>query len=104
MTCDPREVGGALYANPPQLAAIPRAPVYLCYWRADAAPALAVLRLDELGFYALSAIDGRKTCAALHRALGGVGPTSPGFLRALDQLAAIGVVGFAGRAPRGRQP
>jgi hypothetical protein len=104
MTCDLREVGGALYANPPRLAAIPRAPAYLCYWRADAAPAITMLRLDELGFYALAAIDGRKSCAVLHRALGGAGPTSPGFLRALDQLAAIGVVGFQGRAPRGKRP
>jgi hypothetical protein len=92
MTCDPRAVAGALHASLPRLAAIPRAPAYLCYWRADAAPAIAILTLDALGFYALSRIDGSATAAAVHRAVGGAGRTSPGFLRALEQLAALGVI------------
>ena len=94
MTCDPRAVAGALHASAPRLAAIPRAPAYLCYWRADASPAISILALDALGYYVLSRIDGRATAAAVHRALGGTGRTSPGFLRALDQLATLGVIGL----------
>jgi hypothetical protein len=98
MTCDPRTIVGALTTAAPRLDQIARAPTYLCYWRADATPAIAIVQLDELGYYALSLIDGRHSAAALHRALGLTGKTSAAVLRGLEQLAGLGIITL--RAPR----
>lgn len=91
MSCDPRAIAGALTSRVLTPDAIPRAPTCMAYWRADS---LAILALDELGYYLLSRIDGKTSAAALHRALGLTGKTSPVVLDALTQLAALGVIGF----------
>jgi hypothetical protein len=103
MTCNPRAVAAALHASAPRLGEIPRGPVHVCYWRAGAAPEIAILELDALGFYTLSLADGRRTAAALHRALGGIGRPSAGFLRVLGELAALGVISLGSSGSLGRQ-
>jgi hypothetical protein len=92
MTSDPRAVTSALNAPTPELAAIPRTPGFLCYWRADGSPQVAILRLDELGYYALGLVDGVRTAAGVYLGLGGKGRPHATFLRLLGELATLGVI------------
>jgi hypothetical protein len=92
MTSDPRAVATALQARTPELAAIPRAPAYLCYWRAEGSRHIAILELDELGFYALSLVDGQRTAGRVYRDLGGAGRVNRTFLRLLGELETLGVI------------
>lgn len=92
MTSDPREITSALSARIPELAAIPRTPGFLCYWRAEGSPQVAILRLDELGYYALGLVDGVRTAAGVYLGLGGKGRPHTTFLRLLGELATLGVI------------
>lgn len=98
MTSDPQAVARALQAGAPELAAIPRAPSHVCYWRTDAGPEVSILQLDELGFFTLSAVDGKRTAAEVYRALGGGRRPPAGFLRILGELQTIGIIAL--RRPR----
>jgi hypothetical protein len=98
MNCDPRAVERALRQSVPRLDRIRRERRYYCYWRPENAVEIHVLDLDEFGYYALSFVDGVRSTAGLSHQLGGSRRPSPGFLRSLCQLAAVGVVAFEGRS------
>jgi hypothetical protein len=91
--CDPREVAGALWERAPlaELVAL-RRETYLCYWRPADADDARIVELDAFGFYALALVDGVRTTAALHRALGGTGRPTRGFLALLERLATAGLI------------
>ena len=99
MRCDPRKLAVALRERSPRLEAVAAGTFHLCYWRNGARPELHILELDELGFYLLSLADGEHTAADLSRCLQGGRRPSPQFLRALGDLAALGVLTF-GKSPR----
>jgi hypothetical protein len=92
MTCDPQAITAALQPSAPDLAAIPRAPAHVCYWRSGDSPEVAILRLDELGYHTLLLVDGVRTAAEIYRALGGGRRPSDGFLRVLGELQTLGIV------------
>lgn len=103
VSCDPRALAAALQApgrgdDEPELAAVPREPAYLCYWRADTGPEIAILQLEELAFSTLSLVDGRRTAAELYRALGGGRRPTSAFLQLLGELQTLGIVAL--RRPR----
>ncbi|TMQ07946.1 MAG: hypothetical protein E6J90_41925 [Deltaproteobacteria bacterium] len=91
MTSDPQVIAAALQTSAPDLAAIPRAPAHVCYWRPTANPEVSILKLDELGFFTLSLIDGVRTAAEVYRALGGGRRPSAGFLGVLGDLQKLGI-------------
>jgi hypothetical protein len=106
MTSDPQAVAAALRAGvlddeadlPAKLAAIPRAPAYLGYWREPAGPVVSILQLDELAYFTLSMVDGVRTASEVYRALGGGRRPTASFLRLLGELQTIGIIGL--RRPR----
>ena len=97
MTSDPRAITSALNAPAPELAAILRTPGFLCYWRAEGSPQIAILQLDELGYYALGLVDGVRTAAAIYLRLGGKDRPHATFLRLLGELATLGVIALRPR-------
>ncbi|MEO7736246.1 MAG: hypothetical protein ABIY55_35130 [Kofleriaceae bacterium] len=96
MTSDPRAITRALNARTP-VATIPRTPGFLCYWRAEGSPQVTILRLDELGYYALGMVDGVRTAAGVYLGLGGKGRPHATFLRLLGELATLGVIALRPR-------
>jgi len=92
MTSDPKLTAAALQDDAPDLSVIPRIASRVCYWRTDAGPEVATVSLDELGFAALSLVDGVRTAAELQRALGGGRRPSPALLRVLGELQTLGVL------------
>jgi hypothetical protein len=70
-------------------------PRHFCYWRQGAAAELHILELDELGFYLLSRADGQHSVADLSRLIGGGSRPAKGLLKALGELASVGVLAFA---------
>ena len=97
MRSDPRIVRAMLQEKSPRLDEVPLGKYYFSYWRASAAAEMHILQLDELGFYLLSLIDGKRSAADLSRMTGGSRRPPKSFLKALDQLAGIGIVSFDGR-------
>lgn len=98
MTSDPRVVAAAITGAAPDLAAIPRTRFLVCYWRAGDGPRVEIVQLDELGFFALSLVDGVRTAAEIYRGLGGGRRPSARFLEVLGELQTIGIVVL--RTPR----
>jgi hypothetical protein len=94
MQCDPQGVAPILFQRVPELDQVPLGTRYYCYWRPSNAVEIRILKLDEFGYYALSFVDGVRTAAELSLLLGGGRHPSPGFLRSLSELAAIGILGF----------
>jgi len=92
MTSDPKLTAAALQDDAPDLSVIPRIESRVCYWRTDSGPEVVTLSLDQLGFAALSLVDGVRTAAELQRALGGGRRPSPALLRVLGELQTIGVI------------
>lgn len=98
MTSDPQAVAAALQTGALEVAAVPRAKSYAGYWRTDASSEVNILQLDELGFFTLALVDGKRTAAELYRGLGGGRRPPPSFLRLLGELQTLGIVGL--RRPR----
>lgn len=94
MRCDPRVVGAVLYEKSPRLDEVQLGTCHFCYWRRGAAAEVNILQLDELGFYLLTLADGRRTAAELSRLTGGGSRPAKGFLQALGELAALGILTF----------
>lgn len=102
MRCDPRLVGATLKEKSPRLDEVSLGTCHFCYWRRGAAAEIHILELDELGFYLLSLTDGKRSTADLSRLVGGSRRPARGFLKALGQLAAVGILAFGtteGQAP-----
>jgi hypothetical protein len=97
MHCDPLVLAGALRQAVPALADIPLQTRYYCYWRGNQQSEVAVLELDEFGYYLLSLVDGCRTVADLSQALGGSRRPARRFTRLLAQLQDLGLL--AGRGP-----
>lgn len=95
MTSDPQVTIGKLHGRKPDLRGIPLGERHVAYWSPRDRYEIRVLDLDELGYYALGQVDGQATVLEIDRALGGRG-RSPrkGLLRRIEQLAAIGIIGF----------
>lgn len=94
MRCDPRIVGATLLEKSPRLDEVSLGTFHFCYWRRSAAAEIHILQLDALGFYLLSLADGKRSTADLSRLIGGSRRPARGFLKALGELAAIGIVAF----------
>ncbi|MEA2173129.1 MAG: hypothetical protein QOD00_721 [Blastocatellia bacterium] len=94
MRCDPRAVGAKLQEKSTRLEEVSLGTFHFCYWRSGAAAEISILQLDELGFYLLSLVDGKQTAADLSRLMGGGSRPARGFLKALGELAAVGVLEF----------
>jgi len=94
MSCDPRLVGAKLQEKSPRLDDVSDGTFHFCYWRRDATAEIHILQLDELGFYLLSFVDGTQSAADLSRLLGGSRRPSKGFLQALAEFAAVGIIAF----------
>jgi hypothetical protein len=94
MRCDPRAVGATLQEKSPRLEEVSLGTFHFCYWRSGAAAEISILQLDELGFYLLSLVDGKQTAADLSRLMGGSSRPARGFLKALGELASVGVLEF----------
>jgi hypothetical protein len=94
MSCDPRLLGVTLQEKSPQLENVPSGSFHFCYWRPDATTEVHILQLDELGYYLLSFADGERPAAELSTLLGGNRKPSRGFLKALAELAALGIMAF----------
>jgi hypothetical protein len=93
MHCDPLLLAGALRQSVPRLSDITIQTRYYCYWRGED-PQLAVLELDEFGYYLLSLIDGRRSVADLSRALGGQRRPTRRFMQSLEDLKQLGLLSF----------
>lgn len=94
MRCDPRIVGATLQEKSPRLDEVPLGTFHFCYWRRDAAPEIHILALDELGFYLVRLADGKRSTADLSCMMGGSRKPAKGFLKAVGELAAVGILGF----------
>jgi hypothetical protein len=94
MRCDPRTVAAKLKEKSPRLDEVPMGTFHFCYWRRDRAAEIHILQLDELGFYLLSLADGGHSAAELSRLLGGGKRPPQGLLKALSELAAVGILAF----------
>jgi hypothetical protein len=94
MSCDPVALGAKLQEKSPRLADVPLGTFHVCYWRRDATSEIHIMQLDELGFYLLSFADGERSAANLSCLLGGRKTPSKGFLKALAELAAVGIISF----------
>ena len=92
--CDPRFVGALLREKSPRLAEVTLGMCHFCYWREGATAEIHILQLDELGFYLLSLADGKHSIADISRLLGGSRRPAKGLLRALGELAVVGVIAF----------
>ena len=95
MRSDPRVDGAVLQEKAPRLNEVELGTFNFCYWRDEAAAAISVLQLDELGFCLLSLIDGATTTATLSRMITGEKKTSPGIVNALIELAELGIIEFS---------
>jgi hypothetical protein len=102
MRCDPRQVGAMLQEKTPRLGEAALGAFHFCYWRAGAAAEIHVLQLDELGFYLLTLADGARTVAETGRALGCGGRPAKWLLKAMGELAALGVLTFETNGGRAR--
>jgi hypothetical protein len=92
---DPRLLGAILQEKIPRLETAERGTFHFCYWRGKAAVEIYILPLDALTFYLLSLADGERTAAELVRIMGGGARLQKGVLRALSDLATIGMLNFA---------
>lgn len=94
MRSDPRAVAAELHERSPQLHEVALANYRFCYWRVGEEPEIQILELDELGFYLLSLVDGRNSTGELSRKLGGGSRPGRALLRAIGELAAMGILTF----------
>ena len=94
MRSDPRAVASALREKAPRLDEIALGSFHFAYARTTGDPAVHVLELDELGFYLLSFVDGRRSLAEVSEQLGAGRRPPRALVRACEELAALGVLTF----------
>lgn len=97
MHCDPLLLTDALRQSVPRLTDLRIQARYYCYWRGSDDPEVAVLELDEFGYYLLSLVDGRRSVADLSQGLGGRRRPTRRFTQSLEQLEKLGLLSFSAR-------
>ena len=93
MRSDPRVIEKLLRRKRPNLRQVSLEAHYFGYWRKS--NELFVLQLNELAFYLLSLIDGKRSAADLSCLIDVGGRPNRGLRRALSELASIGIITFA---------
>ena len=99
MQSNPAEVALELRKSKPQLTTVLLEDHYFCYWRTGEAREIITLELDAFGYYVLTFVNGDHTIGDISYHLGGGHRPTPDFLRAITELAAVGIVEFR---PTGR--
>jgi len=93
MRSDPRFIEKLLRRKRPNLREASIGKHYFGYWRKS--NELFVLQLDELAFYLLSMIDGKRSTADLSYLINVRRRPTPALLHALGELASIGIIAVA---------
>lgn len=94
MRSDPRAVASMLREKAPRLDHVALGTFHFAYARTTAAPDIHILELDELGFYLISVVDGRRSVADVSEQLGAGRRPARALVRACEELAALGVLTF----------
>jgi len=92
MHSNPQFVGKLLQKKAPPLHEVELNSYHFCYWHKEGGEEIDILELDELGYYLLALIDGATSVATLSRMIGGGSKSSKVILRALGQLAELGII------------
>lgn len=92
MQSDPDATVAALASKKPVLEHLGLSTRYCGYWRPERSADVHVVELDAFGYYALSNADGVRSTAELSELLGCGPQPTPDFLRALGQLADVGII------------
>ena len=90
--CDPRVVAAILQEKSPLLDHVRLAGFHFCYWRNEASSEIQILELDALGFYLVKLADGMRSLAELSLLMGGRRKPAKGFIKAVGELAALGIL------------
>lgn len=93
MRSDPRVIEKLLHRKRPNLREASLEDHYLGYWRRS--NEVFVLQLDELAFYLLSLIDGKRSIADVSYLINRRRRPDAGLLHALGELASIGIIAAA---------
>jgi hypothetical protein len=102
MHCDTAALAAMLREKSPRLNEIALDEAYVCYWRAPELPEIRVLKLDELGFYLLTLVDGVLPLAALSERLGCGSLPPRQLMLTVKKLRELGVLSFTkGRGRKG---
>jgi hypothetical protein len=92
MRSDPRIVAAILSEKTPILDQIRLDPYHFCYWRSEGSSEIHILELDALGFYLVKLADGMRSIAELSVLMGGKSKPAKGFVKAVGDLAALGIL------------
>jgi hypothetical protein len=93
MRSDPRVVEVVLRQKRPRLNEVSLATFYFCYWRRNAEE-FFTLELDELGFFLLSLVDGKRSLADVGYLITGRRRATRELVNAFAELATTGIVAF----------
>jgi hypothetical protein len=94
MNSDPRQVGKLLRGKSFDPEKARRERVRLGYWKPGRTAEIYILELDELGFFLLSLVDGRKSVTDFSRRLNGKSRPARNLVNAFRDLARLGVICF----------
>ena len=92
MRSDPRVVEKLLRRKRPNLKEVSLGTLHFCYWRTP--EDLFILQLDELGFFLLSTIDGKRSVADIGYLINGRRKATAELSNAFSELGAIRIVAF----------
>jgi hypothetical protein len=94
MRSDPRTIASRLQEKSPSLEGISFGTFQFCFWSGSEGGEINIIELDELGFYILTLADGKRSTSDLSRLMGGKSRPARGLLKALKELAGIGIIVF----------
>jgi hypothetical protein len=92
MCCHPQQVAEILQTSSPKIDEVTLDTFHFCFWRDGEASQIQILQLDELGFYLLTLADGTRSISEINRLIGGDGRPARGLLKAMRELARLGVI------------
>jgi hypothetical protein len=91
MRSNPQVVSTLLQEKKPPLRKVELSSYHFCYWH-NTSNEIDILELDALGYYLLALIDGKRSIAVLSRMLSGSRKAARGTMRALNELAELGII------------